>query len=400
VTAFAYRAIDTSGRAVRGRRDAADAPSLRDRLLAEQLTPLSISPVWTGWRGQAGSYRVSDAAAAAFLAELARFLQSGLSLGQALQIAETTADAPAVARLAGRLRGDLMAGVALSEALSVVPGQTGRFLASLAKTGEATGRLAEVFAGGAKALSAAAALQQRLLTMIIYPAFVLVMACGAIGLFAFAVLPALEPAFASVGAKLPASTRFVLDAGHVLRDGLPWFLLALLLAGALSFTAPVRRVLSRAFEAVLSTPIGLGILQDSAFAGFAQRLAVALGAGVPSRQAFRVAADSVGPSRIREALLAQGDRLREGAKLSQALEAVPATPRLLLGLVRVGETSADLASVFAEAGDMLARRAHERTERALALVTPAIVLTVGLVVGTVVLVVFQGLLAITSGIDT
>ena len=48
----------------------------------------------------------------------------------------------------------------------------------------------------------------------------------------------------------------------------------------------------------------------------------------------------------------------------------------------------------------ISARARERTERALALVTPAIVLTVGLVVGSVVLVVFQGLLAITSGIDS
>jgi general secretion pathway protein F len=120
---------------------------------------------------------------------------------------------------------------------------------------------------------------------------------------------------------------------------------------------------------------------------------------VPARLAFRVAADAVGPTRIRTALLAQSPRLGEGVKFSQALAATPSTPKLLLGLVRVGETSADLAQVFSEAGAMLSQRAHERTERALALVTPAIVLGVGLVVGSVVLVVFQGLLAITSGID-
>jgi type II secretory pathway component PulF len=400
VTAFAFRAIDPAGRSVRGKREAADAGSLRDRLLAEELTPLSISPARGLLRADAGAYRLSDAAAAAFLAELARFLQSGLSLGQALQIVETTTETPAAGRLAARLRSDLMAGVALSDALAIVAGQVGRFLSSLAKAGEATGRLAEIFAGGAKALAASAALKQRLFTMAIYPAFVLLMACGAIGLFAFAVLPALEPAFQSVDAKLPDSTRFVLGAGDVLRAGAPYFGVAILVAIALCFAAPVRRLAGRAFEAVAATPIGLGILQDSAFAGFAQRLAVALAAGVPSRLAFQVAADAVGPGRIRGALLAQSSRLREGAKFSQALEAVPETPRLLLGLVRVGEASADMASVFGEAGDMLASRARERTERALALVTPAIVLAVGLVVGTVVLVVFQGLLAITSGIDT
>ena len=400
MTAFAFRAIDPAGRAVRGRREAADAGVLRDRLLAEQLTPLAISPLSGRWRIGLGQPRLGDAAAAAFLGELARFLQSGLSLGQALSIVETTAGTPALARLAARLRADLMAGVPLSDAFGAVPGQGGRFLASLARAGEATGKLAEILAGGAAALAASAALKQRLTTMIIYPAFVLAMACGAIGLFAFAVLPALEPAFASVGAKLPLSTRIVLGAGHVLRDGFPIVLAAIAAAAALTVVPTVRRWIGHRLEWLAQTPLGLGILQDSAFAGFSQRLGVALAAGVPARLAFRVAADAVGPARIRAALLAQGQRLGEGVKFSQALGAVPATPKLLIGLVRVGETSADLARVFAEAGAMLSQRAHERTERALALVTPAIVLGVGLVVGGVVLVVFQGLLAITSGIDT
>jgi len=400
VTAFAFRAIDQGGRPVRGQREAADAAAVRDRLLAEQLTPLSIAPVRAGWRpGARDGGRLSDAAAAAFLAELARFLQSGLSLGQALSIVETTAESAVIARLAGRLRGDLMTGVPLSDAMGAVPGQAGRFMGSLARAGEATGKLAEIFAGGAAALADSAALKQRLTTMAIYPAFVLAMAFGAIGLFAFAVLPALEPAFQSVGATLPLSTEIVLSAGHVLRDGFPYFLALLAGTVALSFLPGVRRWLGRRLEAVMETPAGLGILQDSAFAGFSQRLGVALAAGVPARLAFRVAADAVGPTRIRAALLAQGQRLGEGVKFSQALEAVPATPRLLLGLVRVGEASADLAQVFSEAGAMLAQRARERTERALALVTPAIVLAVGLIVGGVVLVVFQGLLAITSGID-
>ena len=399
MTAFAFRAIDQGGRPVRGRRDGADAAAVRDRLLAEQLTPLAIAPVRASWRPGAPGGRLSDAAAAAFLAELARFLQSGLSLGQALAIVETTAESAVIVRLAGRLRADLMAGVPLSDSMGAVPGQAGRFMGSLARAGEATGKLAEIFAGGAAALADAAALQQRLTTMAIYPAFVLAMACGAIGLFAFAVLPALEPAFASVGATLPLSTQIVLGAGHVLRDGFPYVLAAIGGMIALSFLPSVRGWVGRRLEALLETPVGLGILQDSAFAGFAQRVGVALAAGVPARLAFRVAADAVGPARIRASLLAQGQRLGEGVKFSQALAAVPATPRLLLGLVRVGEASADLAKVFSEAGAMLAQRARERTERALALVTPAIVLGVGLIVGGVVLVVFQGLLAITSGID-
>jgi type II secretory pathway component PulF len=163
---------------------------------------------------------------------------------------------------------------------------------------------------------------------------------------------------------------------------------------------PAARALARRLiEAVLLTPLGLGVLQDTVFASLAQRLAVALKAGVPVVQAYRVSVEAVGVAPIRRALLAQEGRMREGAKCSQALHDCGYAPLLLVSLAQVGETAADLPRVLGEAGDTLAARAQERTERILALLTPAIVLLVGLVVGSIVLVVFQGLLAISAAVD-
>ncbi|MDQ0465744.1 general secretion pathway protein F [Caulobacter ginsengisoli] len=399
MTAFAYRGMDANGRPVRGRREAADETQLRDGLLAEKVTPLTITPLVASLAPQPSTrLSLNEAQAGAFCADIARFLKSGLSLGQTLQIIETTAEQPQAARLAHHVRGELMAGRPFSAALDMLPGQTGRYLQALAKAGEATGRLTDILSGGAAALKASSAAKNRLLTMIIYPMFVMAMAAGAITLFAFVVLPALEPAFAGV-TNLPTSTRVVLAAGRILRQAAP--LIGLGLAGliaAIAFVAPVRALAQRLLYGLMLSPVGLGILADTVYGSLARRLAIAIGAGVPLASAFKVSVEAIGIEALRRPLEAQEARLREGAKLSGAFAATRA-PVLLVSLTKVGETASDLPRVLDEAGEAMAVRAAERTERLLALLTPAIVLSIGLVVGTIVLVVFQGLLAISQSVD-
>lgn len=396
---YAWRGVDAQGRPVRGKREAASETQLRDLLLGERVTPTAIdaaeAPAWAPTIGG----RVGQAEAGAFAADLARFIQSGLSLSQSLQIMETSAEKPALAALAHRLREELMSGRPLSAALATIPGQSGRYLQSLAKAGEATGRLADILTGGAKALRAAAATRRRLVTMIIYPLFVLAMALGAILLFAFAVLPALEPAFEGTG-TLPATTRLVLAGGAALRLAAP--LLGALAAGmilALVVLPAARALALRGLYALLSTRAGLGILPDTVFGGLAQRLSIAIAAGVPLATAFRVSVEAIGVDPLRKALEAEEPRLREGARLSDVFAAIPATPRMLLALTRVGENAADLPRVLAEAGETLTARAQEKTERLISLLTPAVVLLIGVMVGGVVLVVFQGLMSISDMVD-
>ena len=92
-------------------------------------------------------------------------------------------------------------------------------------------------------------------------------------------------------------------------------------------------------------------------------------------------------------------RLREGTKLSEVFRAISFTPPMLVGLTKVGESASDLPRVLGEAGDALAARAQEKTERFLSILTPAIVLLIGLVVGGIVLVVFQGLMSISDMVE-
>lgn len=391
--------MDAAGRPARGRREGLSEAQVRDDLLANGVTPTAITAGAQPFAPARTGLSLSEAQAGAFAADVARFLKSGLSLGQTLHIVETTSEVPVLTRLAAHVRGELMAGRPLSAGLSAIPGQTGRYLQALAKAGEATGRLTEILAGGASALKASAATRQRLLTMIIYPLFVMAMAAAAILLFAFAVLPALEPAFAGVG-ELPASTRAVMAGGKALRLAAPVLGLAVLaLVLALTLSRAARDQAIRLLHRLMLTRAGFGVLPDTVFGGLAQRLSIAVGAGVPLATAFRVSVEAIGVEPVRRALEAQEPRLREGARLSEVFRAIPFAPPMLVGLTKVGESAADLPRVLGEAGDALAARAQEKTERFLSVLTPAIVLLIGLVVGGIVLVVFQGLMSISDMVE-
>lgn len=397
MTTFAYQALDGRGRLVKGRGEASSLVTMRDGLLADALTPISIRAA----PGPAlrSSRDLSEAAGARFASDLARFVRSGLTLSQALDIIEQTATEPRIAQGAAQVRQGLLSGASLSEALSVFGGQVGRLLQTLARAGEATGRLEDILESGSKSLATSAAFRRRLATMMVYPSFVLAIAVLAVVMFAFVVLPALEPAFSGLG-DLPASTEFVLGAGRVLRQFGPHIaIIALGLIGACILLAPLRSRVGAFVQHLGLSPLLGGVGRDMIYSGLAQRLSIALSAGVPLLAAYRISVDSIGVPAVRRVLEEQEPRLRDGCRLSEALEAAPSCPDLLLRLAAVGEGAGELAKVLQEAADALSVRAQERAERLLALFTPMVVLAIGAFVGGLVLIVFQGLMSVTELVD-
>jgi len=397
VTAFRFEALDQAGRTVRGRRAAQDVPQLRRELERELLTPLSIRPSRLPQLSLTAGLGEADAGRLAV--DLARFLRSGLSATQSLALLEETA-LPRVRRPVAMVRERILSGEPLSRAFEAVSRPTQRLLPSLAGAGEASGRLAEVLDTGGKAMLASAALKRRLVTLSLYPAFVLAVALAAVALYAFAVLPALEPALGDLTTDLPASTKMVLIGGRLLRQALPLAAVpALTSAAVLAVSAPARVLVREWAGRALMSPLAGAVMKDIIFAGLATRMAISLQAGVALPLAYRAAIEAVALDAVRRPLEAIGDRLRDGAPLSAALEETRLAPPDLVRLIQVGERSDDLGRMLEEAGQSLAARAQEKAERLLAAATPLVVVLIGALVGAVTLMVFQGLMAVTDAVD-
>ena len=397
MTLFAFEALDSQGRTVRGRRETSSSAALAQALEREALTPLTIRPSRAPI--QFARSWLNDAEAGRLAGDIARYLRSGLSVVQALALL-AEASSPRVRGVVTHIRDRILAGEPLSAAFSEAGGPSGQLLQSLAAAGEVSGQQADILESGGSALMASAALKRRLATLSLYPAFVLAVALGAVGLYAFAVLPALEPAFAELTGELPMQTRLVIGLGGILRTALPLSALAVgVLALGLMGSARLRAVAREWVGRLLTSPLAAGVLTDMIFAGVAARMSISLRAGVPLLAAYRTAIAAITFTKVRKAVEAQEDRLREGIPLSEALSAAKVVPVDFVRLVQVGERSDDLARVLAEAAQLLTVRAQEKAERLLAVATPVIVVLIGVLVGMVTLMVFQGLLAVTGAVD-
>lgn len=387
---FRYSALDPAGKSVSGSAFAHSAAELRDQLLETRLQPLRIRPaLFQGRR----ALSLSDGEAARLAKDLAQLLTSGLSISQALALLQAR-ETPKLASIARELRSRLAAGEPLSMALACAQGQPARFLQALARAGEASGRQAEVLGEGAVSLAGADALKKRLITLSVYPAFVVLIAFGSIAVYAYAVLPALEPAFAGLGDQMPPQTRLVLQFGTVIRTVMP--MLALSAGGAaiaLTISARVRTA-TRNLVAGLLLGGRRSPFRDFVFSGLASRLAVMLKAGVPLAPAWRLAREPISIGRLAGAVAAQDGRLMEGAKLSDAFGAVPGTPPDLIHYVALGEQSGQVARALGDGAAALSTRSQQTLERWLSILTPLVIVAVGALVGLITLMVFQGLLAV------
>lgn len=388
--AFRYRGLDASGRMQRGLAYAVDSAQLRDQLVERKLHPLSITPVRFLLRRPLG---LSERDASRLARDLGQLTASGMALAPALSMIAAR-ETPGVAAIAREVRQRLAHGEPLSVALRAAQGRASGFLQALARGGEASGRQSDVLIAGAAALAASDTLKRRLITLSIYPAFIILVAVGAIAVYAYAVLPALAPAFGTLGDEVPQQTKLVLDAGAFIRLALP------VVAGLVLATGLAAGVVPKFRLALRDGLIGLLMrgkrspLRDFLFASLSGRLAVLIRAGVPLSVAWRLAREPIGAVRVQKLLALQDERIMEGVRLSEAIAALSLAPPDLVHYVAMGEQSGQIAKALDDAAEALGFRAQERIERLLSVITPLVIVTVGLLVGLITMMVFQGLLAI------
>jgi general secretion pathway protein F len=238
-----------------------------------------------------------------------------------------------------------------------------------------------------------------MITLSVYPLFVILVAFGSIAVYAYTVLPALEPAFESLGDDVPAQTRTVLTFGAIVRAAFPVAAVALLLSAALLTLSPRLRAAARDFVAGVLLRGKRSPLRDFVFAGLASRLAVMLEAGVPLAAAWRLAREPVSIGPLARRLASQDDRLMEGARLSEAFTAAQTVPLDLIHYVALGEQSGQMPKGLNDGAAAIGSRAQEAIERLLSVVTPVVIITVGGMVGLITMMVFQGLLAVGDAVS-
>jgi general secretion pathway protein F len=403
MTMFRYTALGAGGERLSGLMDAATETEVIARLQRQGTLPLRAEPADKASRwprllqmdlGGRRGLRRQDIAD--LVRELATMLTAGQDLDRALRYMQETAS-PRVRPTVTGLRDAVRDGSPLSVAMSRYPGSFPPMQVGLVRAGEAGGNLGPTLARIADLLDRQRALAATVTSALIYPAVLLVAMIGAVTLLLTEVLPQFVPMFEQSGVALPASTRLLIAAGDFVQaDGLYLLLagLLLLMLGRMALRQDrVRRMLE---YALLRLPVIGSLTQEVLAARFTRVLGTLLLNGVALIPALAIVRDAMGNRTARLAVEQASLTARGGGSLTPALASAGVFPARTIHLLRLGEETAQLATMALRAADIHEEKTRLATQRLTALLVPAMTILMGVAVGGIVASLMTAMLSLNN----
>ncbi|MDG1388987.1 MAG: type II secretion system F family protein [Halioglobus sp.] len=329
--------------------------------------------------------------------ELAVLLRAGLPLDRALKVLIDMAVQPQMQFLLNDLLKAVKGGKALSIAMQSHEKIFGSFYISMVRSGEASGQLSEVLDRLVEYLENAKANRDSVVSALIYPAILLVVAVLSIVLMLGFVVPQFESLFEDMGEALPLLTQMVLSGADFIKSW-GWLLLIVIIGGGIVFrnwssTDQGRTALDKR---MLGLPLAGGIVFEFEVSKFARTTGTLLGNGVSLLKAISIAIDTVDNRVIRDALQVLPPAVKGGQRMSIALEESKMFTPMVIQMIRVGEESGSLDKMLLELAKVFDDHVQSGVKRGLALLEPILILTMGFIIAVIIIAILMGILSVNN----
>ncbi|MBI2249196.1 MAG: type II secretion system inner membrane protein GspF [Brevundimonas diminuta] len=399
MAAFDYVAADAAGRTVSGSVTAADEAAARKALAKRQLAPLQLSP------GRAGAVaatkpgrigRLSPKALALTTRQLATLI-SVSPLEEALRNLMLQADRPNLRRVLEGVHAGVIEGRRLSDAMGQQGAAFPPLYRAMTAAGEQSGALQPILERLADGLERDEVVRGKVLTALVYPCVLAVVALGVIVAMMTYIVPKVVDQFDSMGQTLPLLTRLVIGLSDLMRDWGWLILLTLAAVAAAGLIARRREAVRLRLDAwVLRLPLVGRLTRDLHGARMARTLSTMIAAGLPVLEGLTITARTVSNRALRRATEQMAEAVREGGGLSAAMRRAEVFPPILVYMTASGESSGRLEPMLERAADYLEREFSNFTAVMLSLLEPAIIVVMGGIVAVIVLSILLPILQINT----
>jgi type II secretory pathway component PulF len=368
---FSYRALQADGKIAVGVLDAGSRPDALRQIETLGLRPVNVAEQAAKTSKAAKNGAAAPAAPAAgsfhfggkkvsakelenFTRLLSSLLAAGVPLSRALVILQKEASSPAARTKWKEVHDLVVDGLSLANAMAKSPETFPRVYVAMVEAGEAGGFLDVVLAQIAEFQSREKDLKSKVMTAMLYPCILLVLALVVLTVLLVFFIPKFQRVFASIHGSLPLITQIIIAASHVMRSyGL------LVAAGLVGVFFLVRTWFAsekgkRTWEGlVLKMPLVGPLIAQFAMARFCRMLGTLIGAGVPLVHGLNVARRSIGNQILVDAVAQSIERVQQGGRLGQSLaDCRTLFPGSVLEMIAVAEESgkldAELVRIAAE----------------------------------------------------
>jgi general secretion pathway protein F len=396
---FEYKAVAPNGETVQGTMEAASQDMVVLKLQEAGNIPLMARPSGSGgfslFSLKLGRRGMNSREVGEFTQQLSTLLGAGLPLDRSLQVLLDLTENERVKRTVLEIRDRVREGGSLSDALEEQHGAFNRLFVNMVRAGEVGGTLDVTLARLTDYLERSRDLKDSVISALIYPVLLLVLAAGSLILLLVYVIPQFTPIFEELGGDLPFITKLVLGVGSILQNF--WWAIALLTALAV---AQFRRMLADAEKRfawdsrVLSMKWVGDLVGKMETARLTRTLGTLLTNGVPLLSALSIARNVITNTVLRKEVSDAVREVKTGGGLARNLAKSGRFPRLALQMISVGEETGQLDSMLMKVSDTYDIEVRNTIDRLLSIFTPVVTLLLAVMIGTIVLSVLVAILSI------
>ncbi|MCA6121846.1 type II secretion system F family protein [Bradyrhizobium sp. WSM 1704] len=332
-----------------------------------------------------------------FTRDLALLLRAGARINDALELLAADRDFGRLRPVVADVRSRVMAGESFADALIRHQGLFPPMYVALIRVGEASGSLDHVLEVLADERTRTEALKRRLGDAVRYPLFVLGAASCVLLFFLTFVLPQFASVLQDFGAKVDPFIAGFLTLSTLLRansDAVMAGLAAVIAAAWLLLRQ--QRVRHTLLSALTRLPAIREVMKYYRTALFCRNLGLLLGSGVNLTTTLRILIDMMASVGSTTVWTDATDRVRHGAKLSEALGDTDALPSMAVRMLRLGDETGQLPMLAGRVAEFYEAKLQRTLDRVVGIAGPAAIIVISVVVGGLIVSVMTALMSVSQ----
>lgn len=394
MASFKYTAVNTQGKQQSGILDGENEKHIRQQLKEKQLFALDIQRLEK--KSSEGkkisffrSHALSARGLALFTRQFSTLLAAGLPVVEALFAISEQMENANTRHLVLSVRNKIIEGNTLASAMKEFPSAFPHLYCASVAAGERSGYLDKVLTRLADYTEQQARMRQKLISAMIYPAMIVLVAVGIVSFLLAYVVPKMVSVYGKFHQTLPVLTQGLIALSHGIQKYGFYFLMAcIILIWIFKKMWNQSEIIRTTVQtALLGVPLIGKLIRMSNTARFSRTLAILSSSGVPVLEALNISAELVTVIPIRSAILIATSRVREGVSIFQALKQTRYFTPMSLHMIASGEASGQLEAMLDRVAIQEEEDIVQVIEVGLSLFEPAVILLMGGVILMIVLAV-------------